>query len=194
MRPIGLLTAAAMSFFASAAIAAEARGGMPQLDFKNVLLKSQVVWLVIIFSVLYILLSRWALPKVGNVLEKRAATIAGDLNAARQAKTAADAAVAELTTKTQAAHAGAQAEIASAVDTAKAAATVQTATLTARLDAQLAEAEGRINVARTAAMGALRQVASDTAGVVVARLTGVAASSAAVDAAVGAALSARGLG
>lgn len=194
MRPIGLLTAAAMSFVTSAAIAAEAKGGMPQLDFKNVLLKSQVVWLVIIFSVLYILLSRWALPKVGSVLEKRAATIAGDLNAARQAKTAADAAVAELTAKTQAAHAGAQAEIASAVDTAKAAAAVQTATLTARLDAQLAEAEGRINAARTAAMGALRQVASETAGVVVARLTGVAASNAAVDAAVGVALAARGLG
>ena len=149
---------------------------------------------VIIFSVLYIQLSRWALPKVGCVLEKRAATIAGDLNAARQAKTAADAAVAELTAKTQAAHAGAQAEIASAVDTAKAAAAVQTATLTARLDAQLAEAEGRINAARTAAMGALRQVASETAGVVVARLTGVAASNAAVDAAVGVALAARGLG
>ncbi len=194
MRPIGLLTAAALSFLTSVALAAEGKEGMPQLDFKNVLLKSQVVWLVIIFVVLYILLSRWALPKVGAVLEKRAATIAGDLDAARQAKGSADAAVAELTAKTREAHAGAQAEIAGAVDAAKAAAAAQTATLTARLDAQLAEAEGRINAARTAAMGALRQVASDTAGVVVSRLTGVAANAAAVDAAVGSALSARGLG
>ena len=193
MRPIGLLTAAAMSVFTSVALAAEAKEGMPQLDFKNVLLRSQVVWLVIIFVLLYVLLSRWALPKIGTVLEKRASTIEGDLNAARSAKASADAAVAELTAKTREAHAGAQAEIASAVDTAKAAAAAQTATLTARLDAQLAEAEGRINAARNAAMGALRQVASDTAGVVVSRLTGVAANSSAVDAAVGSALSARGL-
>jgi len=194
MRPIGLLTAAAMSFATSVAMAAEAKEGMPQLDFKNVLLKSQVVWLVIIFVVLYILLSRWALPKVGAVLEKRASTIAGDLNAARAAKASADAAVAELTAKTREAHAGAQAEIANAVDAAKAAAASQSATLNARLEAQLAEAEGRINAARAAAMGALRQVASETAGVVVSRLTGVAANDAAVDAAVGSALSARGLG
>jgi len=193
MRPIGLLTAAAMSFFTSVAMAAEAKEGMPQLDFKNVLLKSQVVWLVIIFALLYVLLSRWALPKIGTVLEKRAATIEGDLNAARGAKASADAAVAELTAKTRAAHAGAQAEIANAVDAAKAATASQTATLTARLDAQLAEAEGRINIARTAAMGALRQVASDTASVVVSRLTGVAANNSAVDAAVGSALTARGL-
>ena len=193
MRPIGLLTAAAMSFFTSVAMAAEAKEGMPQLDFKNVLLKSQVVWLVIIFALLYVLLSRWALPKIGTVLEKRAATIEGDRNAARGAKASADAAVAELTAKTRAAHAGAQAEIANAVDAAKAAAASQTATLTARLDAQLAEAEGRINIARTAAMGALRQVASDTASVVVSRLTGVAANNSAVDAAVGSALTARGL-
>ena len=193
MRPIGLLTAAAMSVFTSVALAAEVKEGMPQLDFKNVLLRSQVVWLVIIFVLLYVLLSRWALPKIGTVLEKRASTIEGDLNAARSAKASADAAVAELTAKTREAHAGAQAEIASAVDTAKAAAAAQTATLTARLDAQLAEAEGRINAARNAAMGALRQVASDTAGVVVSRLTGVAANSSAVDAAVGSALTARGL-
>ncbi len=193
MRPIGLLTAAAMSFATSVAIAAEAKEGMPQLDFKNVLLKSQVVWLVIIFTLLYVLLSRWALPKIGSVLEKRASTIEGDLNAARGAKASADAAVAELTAKTREAHAGAQAEIASAVDAAKAAAASQTAVLTARLDAQLAEAEGRINAARNAAMGALRQVAAETASVVVTRLTGVTANTAAVDAAVGSALTARGL-
>ena len=193
MRPIGLLTAAGLSFATSVALAAEAKEGMPQLDFKNVLLKSQVVWLVIIFALLYVLLSRWALPKIGTVLEKRASTIEGDLNAARGAKASADAAVAELTAKTREAHAGAQAEIANAVDAAKAAAASQTAVLTARLDAQLAEAEGRINAARNAAMGALRQVAAETAGVVVTRLTGVAANTAAVDAAIGSALTARGL-
>ena len=191
MRPI--FAAAVLPFFFSVAVAAEKKEGMPQLDFGNVLTKSQVVWLALIFVVLYLLLSKWALPMVGTVLEKRAATIAGDLEAAHAAKAKADAAVAELTAKTRAAQSGAQAEIAGAVETAKAAAAAQAVTLNARLDAQLAQAEQRINAARTAAMGALRQVAGETAAEVVSRLTGTAASGASVNAAVGTALAARGL-
>ena len=80
------------------------------------------------------------------------------------------------------------------METAKAAATAQAATLNARLDAQLVEAERRINAARAAAMGALRQVAGDTATEVVSRLTGAPASPVSVNAAVGSALAARGLG
>ncbi len=193
MRPIGLAAAACVSFFASVAVAAEAKKGMPQLDFGNVLTKSQVVWLAIIFVLLYLLLSKWALPMVGTVLEKRAATIAGDLQAAQTAKLAADAAVAELTAKTRAAQAGAQAEIASAVDAAKAVATAQAASLNARLEAQLSEAERQIAAARNAAMGALRQVAGETAAVVVARLTGTSPAAATIDTAVGSALAVRGL-
>ena len=193
MRPIALIVAAGMSVFTSVAFAAEKKEGMPQLDFGNVLTKSQVVWLALIFVVLYLLLSKWALPMVGTVLEKRAATIAGDLEAAHAAKAKADAAVAELTAKTRAAQAGAQAEIAGAVETAKAAAAAQAVTLNARLDAQLAQAELRISAARTASMGALRQVAGETAAEVVSRLTGTAASGASVNAAVGTALAARGL-
>ena len=71
--------------------AAMAAGGMPQLDFQNPLTLSQVVWGAIIFVVLYILLSRFALPKVGEVLEERAAHIARDLEGARAAKSKADA-------------------------------------------------------------------------------------------------------
>ena len=105
MRPIGLLAAAVMSGLSSAALAAEESKGMPQLDFGNVLTKSQVVWLALIFFVLYLLLSKWALPKVATVLEKRASTIAGDLQAAQTAKTAADAAVAAFSASSAAARA-----------------------------------------------------------------------------------------
>src|SRR3954467_6252899 len=53
--------------------------GMPQLDFKNPLTISQVVWGAIICGVLYVLASRVALRKVGEVLEERASRIAADL-------------------------------------------------------------------------------------------------------------------
>jgi F-type H+-transporting ATPase subunit b len=168
--------------------------GMPQLDFKNPLTTSHVVWGVVIFVLLYVLLSRWALPQVAGVLQMRAAAIARDLEAARVAKTAVDAAIAELTEATRAAQAGAQTEINRAIDTAKAATTEQAARLNERLEAQLASAERQIGAARAAALGALRQVATETALNVVGRLTGVAANPQAVDAAVGAALVARGRG
>ncbi len=102
----------------SAAQAAEKKGGMPQLDFANPLTIAQVVWLAIIFVVLYLLLSRWALPQVGAVLEQRANRIQGDLEAAKTAKASADAAVVELTAASRQAQATAQAEIAGAVATA----------------------------------------------------------------------------
>ena len=168
--------------------------GMPQLDFKNPLTTSQVVWLVFIFSVLYVLLSRWGLPKVADVLEARAVSIAQDLDAAHQAKAASDVAVAASNEATRVAHAEAQAEISASVARAKAAAAAQAAELNARLEAQLAAAEERIGAARASALGALRQVATETADVVITRLTGRVPGRGLVDQAVGAAQAARGQG
>lgn len=168
--------------------------GMPQLDFKNPLMTSQVIWLVIIFGFLYVLLARWALPQVAGVLEARATSIAADLNLARDAKAKSDAAVAAMNEATRKAHAAAQAEIATAVERSKERTAAQAAELNARLEAQLAAAEQRVAAARAAAMGALRQVATETADVVVTRLTGRAPGRAAMDQAVGAALAARGQG
>lgn len=186
LRPI------AMSVAVLAVSAANARAeGMPQLDFANPLTLAQIIWLAIIFLVLYLLLSRWALPQVAGVLELRATTIATDLDAARRAKAEADAAVAEHTKATREAHAGAQGEIAQAVAAAKAEADKEAAALNARLDAQIAEAEQRIARARAAAMGALQQVASETALDVVRRLTGTAISDGAVNQAVAGVLAAR---
>jgi len=181
-------SAAVLLITAAPAWAAE---GMPQLDFANKLTTAQVVWLAIIFVALYLLLSRWALPQVASVLEMRATSIAGDLDAARRAKSEADAAVAEQAKATREAHASAQAEISAAVATSKAAADSKSATLNAKLDQQIAEAEERIARARAAAMGALEQVATETALEVVSRLTGTAIDGSTVNRAVAAALAAR---
>ena len=165
---------------------------MPQLDFSNPLTLAQVVWMAIIFGLLYYLLARYALPQVSGVLENRAERIAGDLDSARAAKSQADAAVAEITEAGRRAAAEAQAGISQAVAQAKAEAAEQARVADERLNTQLAEAEGRIRAARTQAMGALRQVATETAAVVVNRLTGQTADAAAIDAAVGSAMQARG--
>jgi F-type H+-transporting ATPase subunit b len=166
--------------------------GMPQLDFANPLTTAQVVWGAIIFLALYLLLSRWALPKATTVLKARADTIASDLEAARMAMAEADGAVVEMAAATAKARAEAQAAVNQAADQAKQAAAAKSAELNAKLDAQLSAAETQIEQARGSAMAALQQVATETATAVVARLTGRAPDPARLQSAIGAALAARG--
>ena len=159
------------------------KGGMPQLDFANKLTVSQIVWGAIIFAVFYLLLSRWALLGAAG---------AACVPSARAAKAKADTATAELTDAILRARAEAQSAISAAIDQAKQAAAAQAAESNARLEAQISAAEQRIGVARAAAMGALREVATDTANAVVSRLTGISPDSARIDQAVGTLLAARG--
>ncbi len=186
-----LAAAVALMMLPEAARAAE---GMPQLDFANPLVISQVVWLAIIFLALYLLLARWALPEVASVLADREASIRSDLDAAHGAQERANEAVRELTDATAKARADAQAAINKAADEAKQEAAVRAEQLNAKLEAQLRTSESRIADARASAMGALRQVATDTALTVVGRLSGHDADYSAVEQAVGTQLSARGVG
>jgi F-type H+-transporting ATPase subunit b len=168
--------------------------GMPQLDFKTPLTISQVVWGAIIFVVLYIMLSRTALPMVASVLEERATKIAKDLDEARGAKARADDGMREADEATAKARAESQAAINAALDEAKTAAAAQAEVLNTRLEKQLQESETQIAQARASAMSALRQVATETAATVVTRLTGKEPDAGRLDTAIGSALSARGIG
>jgi F-type H+-transporting ATPase subunit b len=168
--------------------------GMPQLDFKTPLTISQVVWGAIIFVVLYIMLSRTALPMVASVLEERATKIAKDLDEARAAKARADDGMREADEATAKARAESQAAINAALDEAKTAAAAQAEVLNTRLEKQLQESETQIAQARASAMSALRQVATETAATVVTRLTGKEPDAGRLDSAIGSALTARGIG
>ena len=184
---LALAVAAAVAFLPGAALAQ----GMPQLDFTTPLTTSQVVWGALIFVLLYVLLTRWALPRVSEVLDQRAAAIESDLDTARMAKLKADAAVAEMNETVGQARSQAQTAINSAVEHAKQEAAARSAALNQRLEAQLQAAEQQIGQARSSAMSALKQVASETAATVIQRLTGAAPDMQAVDGAVSAALAAR---
>lgn len=187
-----VMLAAAIGAIGSVAVAGAAQADtMPQLDFHNRLLVSQVVWGAIIFAVFYLLLARWGLPKVGSVLELRARTIGEDLEQARLAKAGADKAAAELLAARQKAYAESQASIAEATRKAKAAADALAADQTARLDKQLAESEARIATDRRDAMSRLQDVATETAEAVISRLIGHAAEHDRVRDAVGQAMSDR---
>lgn len=174
--------------------AASAATGMPQLNFANPLTLDQVGWGAVIFVVFLLLCWVWGLPQVSSVLERRSAAIAADLEMARHAKTEADRAVAEMADAIARARGEAQASINAALEGAKQQAAAQTAALNERLEAQLHEAGLRIDDARQTAMRALRQVATETAETVIARLAGIPAEPARLQRAVAAALAARGQG
>ena len=53
---------------------------MPQLNPLD--WAPQIIWLVITFGILYVLMKRVALPRIGSVIEARHARIAGDIEAA----------------------------------------------------------------------------------------------------------------
>lgn len=188
-RIVPLAIGAALSLPASAMAA----GGMPQIDFANPLTISQVVWGAIIFTVLYFLLSRFVLPKVGEVLEERASHIARDLEAARASKEKADSGMAEATQAIARARSEAQTAVNAALEEAKTAAAEQAHILNHQLELKLKAAEAQIAQARVQAMGALRQVASETAGDVVVRLTGATPDASRVTDTVGAVMAARGV-
>lgn len=198
MRRVTLLAALAATLPAMAMAASTSAvpvEGMPQLAFghpeQGRLLVGQVVWQLIIFAALVFLMARIALPRVGEVIERRQSRIAADLEAAQAAKAEADAAMAAHRAATEEARAQARASVATALQAAQAETDAKSEALNARLNAQIAEAEARIEASRAAAMGALRGVATDTAEALVAKLVGR-ADRTAVEAAVGRELVARG--
>jgi F-type H+-transporting ATPase subunit b len=155
------------------ALAAQPSGeGMPQLDFGNPLLLAQVVWLLFIFGGLYWVLSRTVLPRVDAVIEAREGRIAADLDAAQKARDEADRAIETYREATRRARAEAQAKVAEAVARAEAEQNARTDAILARFNEALRDADRRITGARNEAMGALAEVATDTATALVRRLVG----------------------
>ncbi len=65
-------------------------GGFPPFETQN--FAPQLIWLALIFGLLYILMSRIALPRVGAILETREAKISADLDASRELQAKAQAA------------------------------------------------------------------------------------------------------
>src|SRR6476620_7160264 len=54
---------------------------------------SQLVWLAITFVALYLLISRIAVPRIGDILEERSRRIEGDFAAAQRMKTESETAL-----------------------------------------------------------------------------------------------------
>jgi F-type H+-transporting ATPase subunit b len=157
--------------------------GLPQFDFSQ--WPGQIAWLLIMFLVVLLFVRLFAAPRVGGTIDAREDKISGDIADARRLKDEAEAQAAAAAAETAQARAAAQRVAADARAKAQAEVSARLAEEEAKLAAKAAEAEARIAKARDAAMANVAGIASDTAGAIVSKLTGRAATAAELTAARG---------
>lgn len=164
--------------------------GLPQLDPSTY--APQVIWLAITFAVLYVLMAKVALPRIGHVLEERRHKIDQNLEKAESLKVDAEAAAAAY----EGAMADARARAGEVLGDVREGAARETAErqaeLGARLHADIQEAEAGIAEARDKAVAGIRDLAAEVAHSAAEKLAGETVDAGAVRSAVDAALKERG--
>lgn len=143
---------------------------MPQLDTTT--WPPQLFWLAVTFIALYIVISRVVIPRTGGSIERRRATVEGDLAQAQKLKTETEKAVqayeATLADARAKAHGIAQANR----DKLTAETDAERAMLDRALGAKIVEAEKKIAASKMKALGDVRAVAAELATSIVAELIG----------------------
>jgi F-type H+-transporting ATPase subunit b len=132
----------------------------------------QLVWLALSFGLLYVLLSRVALPRIRDVIEERAERIQRDLKQAEKLKAQTEdalkgyeQALAEARSKASAIAKGMRDELAAEIEDER-------GKLEAQIAHKVAEAEARIAQTKSRALASVNEIAADTAGAIVAKLLG----------------------
>ncbi len=169
-----------------AAHGAEHVSGMPQLDFST--FPNQIFWLVVALIIIYLIVSRMALPRIGSVIEDRHNAIANDIEQAadfkrkaEEAEQAYNTALAEARSEAMRIAGEAKAEIQKEVD-------VELAKADAEISAKAAESEVRIGEIRDSAIKSIEEVANDVAGDIVSAIVPSASDAKALKAAIAARL------
>ncbi len=166
---IGALTGIAVLGSAATAVAQEA--GLPQLNPAT--FAPQLVWLAISFVALYLVMSKVALPRVMGVLEARKERIEDALARAEALKEQASKVVTQYETGMNEARARAHEALRVVTQEGAAENTRRHAELGARILERIEQAEKRIDQAKRAAMGELRNVAIDVGATAAERIAGV---------------------
>jgi F-type H+-transporting ATPase subunit b len=163
--------------------APEGHGAFPPFQAQH--FPSQLLWLTLTFILLYVLMSRIALPRIGSIFAERSKRITDDLEAAHRFKDQSDAASAAYQKALADARARAQAIANETREQQAVAAEATNKRLEGELHAKLATAEQSIAATRTAAMGNVGAIAAETATAIVERLIGTTPSAGDVASAVG---------
>ena len=155
---------------------------MPQLNFQDY--APQLIWLAISFTILYLLMAKLALPKIGWVLTRRQQKLEGDLARAEKLKAEAESVLAAYQRAIADARAQAQAEMQKTSAELARTAAEREAALGAELARRAGEAERQIQAAKNAAVADTRGMAAELAQGLARKLAGVELSRPAAEAAV----------
>jgi len=148
----------------------QGHGTFPPFDPQT--FPSQLFWLTLVFVLLYVLMAKVALPRIGRIIEERRKHIDAHLAEAQGFKEQSDAAIVAHDKMLAEARSQAQA-MANTIRQQKAAEAEETRTrLEAQLRERLAAAEQSIATARSSAMANVKTIAADSAAAIVERLIG----------------------
>jgi F-type H+-transporting ATPase subunit b len=135
---------------------------MPQLDIST--FSNQIFWLVVSLVVLYLIMSRVALPRIAAVLADRRSAITSDIAAAEEFKLKAVEAEKAYTRALEEARAEAHRIVEAAKAEMQAELNVQIAQADAEISAKAAESERRIREIRDNAVAMVTDVSKDVTG------------------------------
>jgi F-type H+-transporting ATPase subunit b len=145
-------------------------GAFPPFETSN--FAPQLVWLAVIFGLLYVLMSRLALPRVAGILANRENTIGSNLDTARDLQAKAHAADAENNATLQTKKAEAQAIGRNGQEKIAAEIGALRTSAEKKFAEELAAAEARIAGEKAEALTHVESLAKEAAANIVAKLTG----------------------
>ncbi len=147
-----------------------AAGTVPQLDIS--MWPKHIFWLIIIFSIFYILLQKIALPQVNSAISGRENTIADQLADAKHLFKQANNAKDDTSQQLQQAQTQATQIREEAKNTVQLNARAKLADLNEQLDVKLDDAEQEIEQMRLQAQSNMEMIAAETAADIVQSITG----------------------
>lgn len=158
--------------------APEGSSKFPPLDSST--FPSQLFWLVIFFAALYLLMGRFILPRLAALLGARKAKIEGDLARAQALKDETEAAVKAYEKALADARANANAIAQDTRTKVMAEIDAEQASHDATLGKKIKDAEAKIAKLKATAMASVEEIAGESAADIVASLTGLKTTKAAV--------------
>ena len=157
---------------ATVGAAEHSHGGGAFPPFEKSTFGPQLIWLALTFGFLYWMLSKRLLPRVTQVIEGRAEGIRADLAEADQFKTETETSLKAYEQALSSARADAAGLAKSQRDALAADSDRERTAVDAQMAAKVADAEKQIAASKATALSVVSDVASQTVGAIVAKLTG----------------------
>ena len=156
-------------FYFKEVFAAES-GGMPQLNPEFWI--SQIFWLTLTFSILYIILSKLILPKISSNLELRKSQIQDNIEAADKRRESSEAKLKEYDNIVLKSKSDAKNILGDAKENALKEINAKRETIEKQIDEEIEKAEQEINVLKKSAPEKINKIAKEMASEILKKLIG----------------------